>query len=87
MPSYTGQRIPADGSIEKGTATINESSITGESMPVVKNVGDTVYAGTVVLAGELRIQAERVGADTAVGRLIQRVEEAQGTPSADPNYW
>ena len=74
---YTGQRIPVDGRIEKGAATINESSITGESMPVVKNVGDTVYAGTVLLAGELRIRAERVGADTAVGRLIQRVEEAQ----------
>jgi len=74
---YTGQRIPADGRIEKGTATINQASITGESMPVIKNVGDPVYAGTVLLAGDIRIRAEQVGADTAVGRLIKRVEEAQ----------
>jgi cation-transporting P-type ATPase C len=74
---YTGQRIPVDGYIEVGTATINEAPITGESMPVIRGVRDSVYAGTIVLAGDVRVRAERVGAETAVGRLIQRVEEAQ----------
>ena len=74
---YAGQRIPVDGRVETGAGTINEAPITGESMPVMKNPGDAVFAGTVLLAGEVRIRTERVGADTAVGRLIQRVEEAQ----------
>jgi manganese/zinc-transporting P-type ATPase C len=73
---FTGQRIPVDGQIEAGTGTINEAPITGESMPVMKNPGDGVYAGTVLLAGEIRVQTQLVGSDTAVGKLIQRVEEA-----------
>jgi cation-transporting P-type ATPase C len=73
---FTGQRIPVDGQIQSGTGTITEAPITGESMPVMKNPGDAVYAGTVLLAGEIRVRAELVGSDTAVGRLIQRVEEA-----------
>jgi cation-transporting P-type ATPase C len=74
---YAGKRLPVDGLVEDGTGTLNEAPITGESMPVLRNRGDRVYAGTVLLAGRLRIQVERIGADTAVGRLIQRVEEAQ----------
>jgi cation-transporting P-type ATPase C len=74
---YAGQRIAVDGVVETGCGTINEAPITGESIPVIRNVGDPVYAGTVLLAGDLRVRAERVGDDTAVGRLIQRVEEAQ----------
>jgi cation-transporting P-type ATPase C len=73
---FTGQRIPVDGEIETGTGTINEAPITGESMPVIKNPGDGVYAGTVLLAGDLRVRVQRVGSDTAVGKLIERVEEA-----------
>jgi manganese/zinc-transporting P-type ATPase C len=74
---YAGQRVPVDGRVVAGTGTINEAPITGENMPVLRNVGDIVYAGTVLLAGDVRIRAERVGAETAVGRLIHRVEEAQ----------
>jgi cation-transporting P-type ATPase C len=74
---YTGERMPVDGTVEAGTATVNEAPITGESMPVFRNGGDTVYAGTVLLAGDLRVRVVHVGADTAVGRLIRRVEEAQ----------
>jgi manganese/zinc-transporting P-type ATPase C len=74
---YAGKRIPVDGRVEDGTATLNEAPITGESMPVVRSSGDQVYAGTVLLAGRTRIRVERIGADTAVGRLIQRVEQAQ----------
>jgi cation-transporting P-type ATPase C len=76
---YTGKRLPVDGLVEDGSGTLNEAPITGESMPVLRNSGDRVYAGTVLLAGRLRIQVERIGADTAVGRLIQRVEEAQAS--------
>jgi cation-transporting P-type ATPase C len=74
---YAGTRIPIDGVVEVGTGTVNEAPITGESMPVFRNVGETVYAGTVLLAGSLRVRVTSVGTDTVVGRLIQRVEEAQ----------
>jgi cation-transporting P-type ATPase C len=74
---HAGKRIPVDGRVEDGTATINEAPITGESMPVIRNAGDQVYAGTVVMAGRIRVRVERIGADTAVGRLIERVELAQ----------
>ncbi|MEW6297596.1 MAG: heavy metal translocating P-type ATPase [Thermodesulfobacteriota bacterium] len=74
---YAGKRVPVDGVVVTGSGTINEAPITGESIPVVRNAGDRVYAGTVLLAGALRVRAERVGDDTVVGRLIQRVEEAQ----------
>jgi cation-transporting P-type ATPase C len=74
---YAGHRIPVDGRVDSGSGTINEAPITGENMPVMRNADDFVYAGTVLLAGKLRIRAERVGTETAVGRLIQRVEEAQ----------
>jgi cation-transporting P-type ATPase C len=71
------RRIPVDGVVEGGEAAINEASITGESMPVVRSSGDTVYAGTLVMAGSIRIRATEVGPDTVVGRLIRRVEQAQ----------
>jgi len=74
---HGGERIPVDGVIEAGPGTVNQAPITGESMPATLVEGDTVYAGTVLLAGTLRIRCERVGADTAVGRLIKRVEEAE----------
>ena len=71
-----GRKIPVDGVILSGEATINEAPITGESMPVVRNAGDTVYAGTVLMAGSIRIRVTGVGADTVVGKLIERVEQA-----------
>jgi cation-transporting P-type ATPase C len=74
---YAGAYIPVDGIVEARSGTVNEAPITGESMPVFRNPGDTVYAGTLLLAGDLRLRVSRVGNDTAVGRLIQRVEEAQ----------
>jgi cation-transporting P-type ATPase C len=73
----SGRKIPVDGVIQAGEATINEAPITGESMPVVRGKGDPVYAGTVLLAGEIRIRVTGVGADTVVGKLIERVEMAQ----------
>ena len=74
---HAGKRIPVDGRVDEGTGTVNEAPITGESIPAMRNAGDQVYAGTILLAGRIRIRVERVGADTAVGRLIERVEQAQ----------
>ncbi|MFT3769278.1 MAG: cation-translocating P-type ATPase [Minicystis sp.] len=74
---YAGKRFPVDGAIAEGQGTINEAPITGESMPAMKMAGATVYAGTVLLSGSVKVRVERVGNDTAVGRLIRRVEEAR----------
>jgi cation-transporting P-type ATPase C len=72
-----GRRIPVDGVIEWGAATVNEAPITGESMPVIRRVGDEIYAGTVLLAGTIRIRVTGTGMDTVVGKMIERVEQAQ----------
>jgi cation-transporting P-type ATPase C len=72
-----GRRIPVDGVIESGTATVNEAPITGESMPVIRREGDRVYAGTVLLAGTIRVRVTGTGTDTVVGKMIERVEHAQ----------
>jgi len=73
---YAGERLAVDGKIASGEGTINEAPITGESMPVARRAGEGVFAGTVLLSGALRVKVEKIGAETAVGRLIQRVEEA-----------
>jgi len=72
-----GRKIAVDGVVESGEATVDEAAITGESMPVVKTAGDTVYAGTIAIAGTIRIRTTGVGSSTVVGRLIERVEQAQ----------
>jgi len=72
-----GEQIPADGQVEKGTAAVDQSPITGESMPVDKEPGGEVFAGTIVHGGALTIQVTRAGADTTLGRVIQLVEEAE----------
>ncbi len=77
IAAYTGERISVDGEVIRGQGTVNEAPITGESLPVYKNPGDAVYAGTILELGSLRVRATNVGMDTAVGRLIQRVERAR----------
>ena len=74
-----GEGIPADGRVESGPSDVDESMLTGESLPVAKNVGDTVYAATVNGTGSLRIVAEQVGRDTVLHQIIGMVEGAQGT--------
>jgi manganese/zinc-transporting P-type ATPase C len=71
-----GHRIAVDGIVDSGEATVNEASITGESRPAWKSVQSTVYAGTFVVSGTIRIRVTGVGSETVVGRLIQRVEKA-----------
>jgi Cd2+/Zn2+-exporting ATPase/Cu+-exporting ATPase len=72
-----GERSPADGVVEDGRAAVDQSAITGESMPVEKGPGAEVLAGTIVHGGALRLRLTRVGADTTLGRIIRLVEEAE----------
>lgn len=73
----SGEKIPVDGRIISGEALINQAPITGESMPVEKNTGDAVFAGTINQIGVIQIRVERTGEDTTIGRIIKLVEEAQ----------
>ncbi|MAS35494.1 MAG: ATPase P [Anaerolineaceae bacterium] len=72
-----GEKIPVDGEVLSGQATIDQSTITGESMPVEAGAGAKVFAATYARLGSLRIQTIRVGADTTFGRVIRLVEEAE----------
>ncbi len=72
-----GAKISVDGEVVNGRAAVDESAITGESMPVEKSAGAQVYAGTVNQDGLLQVRATGVGADTTLARIIRRVEEAQ----------
>jgi len=77
----TGAKVPVDGTVLTGEGHINEASITGESVPVGKEAGSGVYAGTILENGTLQIVADRVGEDTTFGRIIELVEEAQDSKS------
>lgn len=72
-----GERIPVDGIVEEGRSAIDESMLTGESMPVNKSLGDEVVGGTVNQQGRLIIEASRVGNETALAQIIRLVEQAQ----------
>jgi Cd2+/Zn2+-exporting ATPase/Cu+-exporting ATPase len=72
-----GERIPVDGAVIAGFATVDQATITGESMPVEAGPGSHVYAATLVRLGSLRIRATQVGADSTFGRVIKLVEEAE----------
>jgi Cu+-exporting ATPase len=74
-----GERLPVDGEVTRGQSAVDESMVTGESIPVEKAVGDAVTGGTVNLTGAFRFRATRVGAETVLARIIQLVEEAQGS--------
>ncbi len=73
----TGDKIPVDGKILRGNASVNQSSLTGESMPVQKNAGDTGFAGTTVYSGMLELEAQSLGEETVLGKLITLVREAE----------
>jgi Cu+-exporting ATPase len=74
-----GERIPVDGRVERGSSAVDESMITGESLPVLRGPGDAVLGATVNRNGHLVIVATRVGEDTALAGIIRMVEEAQGS--------
>ncbi|HBQ58835.1 MAG TPA: heavy metal translocating P-type ATPase, partial [Balneolaceae bacterium] len=72
-----GGRIPVDGEVESGQSSVDESAITGESIPADKNQGSKVFSGTINQNGRIFIRAGKVGADTTLAKIIKRVEEAQ----------
>jgi Cd2+/Zn2+-exporting ATPase/Cu+-exporting ATPase len=72
-----GERIPVDGEVVAGSATVDQATITGEAMPADVGPGSTVFAATIATLGSLRVRATRVGADSTFGRVIRLVEEAE----------
>lgn len=82
----TGEKISVDGKILKGEALIDQSSITGEYMPVKKVIGENVFAGTIIKNGNISILAEKVGDDRTVSRIIKLVEDANSNKADIQNY-
>lgn len=82
----TGEKISVDGVITKGEAYIDQSSITGEYMPVTKKVGENVFAGTIIKNGNITIEAEKVGDERTVSRIIKLVEDANFNKAQIQNY-
>lgn len=82
----TGEKISVDGVITKGEAYIDQSSITGEYMPVTKKVGESVFAGTIIKNGNITIEAEKVGDERTVSRIIKLVEDANFNKAQIQNY-
>ncbi len=74
-----GERIPADGRVSEGRSFVDESTITGEPVPVEKSAGAPVFTGTINQRGSFRLVAERVGEQTLLAQVIRRVQEAQGS--------
>jgi heavy metal translocating P-type ATPase len=73
----SGERVAVDGEVMTGTASVNQSAITGESLPVEKQPGDTVFAGTLNEVGTVEVRATKVGQETTLGQIRRMVEEAQ----------
>lgn len=71
-----GERIPVDGIIISGNTSVNQAAITGESVPVEKTIGSELFTGTLNETGRLEVKALKVGADTTLAKIVQRVEEA-----------
>ncbi|GGO31418.1 ATPase [Deinococcus humi] len=81
-----GGRVPADGTILSGTSSLDDSPVTGESMPVSKTVGDPVFAGSINTDGVLSIQVDREASDNTIARIIHLVEEAEGSKAATARF-
>jgi Cu+-exporting ATPase len=74
-----GEKVPVDGVLTEGSSAVDESMLTGESIPVEKNAGDTVIGATINKLGSFRFRATKVGADTALAQIVKLVEDAQGS--------
>lgn len=81
-----GERVPMDGEVAAGASSVDQSPITGESVPVEKGSGDTVFAGTLNGDGLLEIAVSRIAGDSTVSRMIRLVEEAQSQKSTTQRY-
>lgn len=74
-----GERIPVDGTIIEGESAVDESMLTGESLPTMKREGDSIFGGTLNKNGALTMKADKVGRDTMLARIVKLVQDAQGT--------
>src|SRR5579884_3072714 len=74
-----GEKVPVDGVVIAGASAVDEALLTGEPLPVAKTVGDEVFGATVNTTGSITVRATRVGKDTALGQIVQLVEDAQAT--------
>lgn len=73
----TGDKIPVDGVITSGSASVDESMISGESLPVEKEIDDTVMSGTILISGSIKVKAQKVGSQTTLSQIIEMVKSAQ----------
>jgi P-type Cu+ transporter len=74
-----GEKVPVDGTVTEGGSALDESMLTGESLPVAKGAGDPVIGGTLNASGSFLFRAERIGVDTALAQIVRLVEQAQGS--------
>jgi len=80
-----GERVAVDGVVIDGYSSVDESMLTGESLPLQKNVGDTLFGGSLNKSGSLTLQAEKVGEETMLARIVQLVRDAQGSKAPIAN--
>ncbi|MDR3516465.1 MAG: heavy metal translocating P-type ATPase [Azospirillaceae bacterium] len=81
-----GDRMPSDGQVVEGGSEVNEAPVTGESMPIAKEPGSTVHAGSINANGELRVMITRTAADNTIARIIDMVEQAQGSKAPTARF-
>lgn len=81
-----GDRVPSDGEVVEGSSELDEAPVTGESVPVLKEAGSTVYAGSINANGVLRVRITRTAADNTIARIIHLVEEAQGSKAPTARF-
>ena len=81
-----GEKIPVDGVLSKGSSSVDESMITGESLPVEKHEGDKVVGGTINKVGSFEFKVTKVGSETVLAQIIKLVEEAQGSKAAIQDF-
>ena len=81
-----GDRVPADGVITNGSSSLDESPVTGESIPSAKTTGDTVFAGSINVDGVLEVRVEKTAADNTIARIIQLVEQAQASKAPTARF-
>ncbi len=83
----SGERIPADGVVESGQSQVNQAPLTGESMPVDKKPGDSVFAGTINESGILRIKTSKGASESKAAQIIKLIEDAQSKKAPSSASW
>jgi Cd2+/Zn2+-exporting ATPase len=81
-----GDRMPLDGMVMEGESSLDQSTLTGESMPVPKTIGDTVFAGTINQSGSLEVKVTKLATDSTIAKLIKMVEEAQSAKAPTERF-